>query len=231
MFNGKMKAVTFSYDDGVFQDKRLIALFNKYDLKGTFNLNSGLFGNLWNLDVMGNFVPHVRFPAREIRKIYEGHEIAVHSLTHPYLENLGDEEFINEIEQDRLNLSELAGYDVVGMAYPGGSGYHTEHYLDLVRSCTGIRYARTTHSVYNFDLQTNLVRFNPTIYHLEWDRLFELAENFIGMKPEEPKLFYIWGHAYELDYSEEGWEKYEEFCRMISGRDDIFYGTNSECIL
>jgi hypothetical protein len=28
MFSGKRKAVTFSYDDGVTQDIRLIALFN-----------------------------------------------------------------------------------------------------------------------------------------------------------------------------------------------------------
>ena len=32
-FYGKMKAVTFSYDDGVTQDQRLISLFNKYNLK------------------------------------------------------------------------------------------------------------------------------------------------------------------------------------------------------
>ena len=32
MFNGKMKAVTFSYDDGVTQDRRLIDLFNKFNL-------------------------------------------------------------------------------------------------------------------------------------------------------------------------------------------------------
>ena len=36
MFNGKMKAVTFSYDDGVTQDIRLIELLNKYKLKSTF---------------------------------------------------------------------------------------------------------------------------------------------------------------------------------------------------
>ena len=34
------KAVTFSYDDGVTQDIRLIELLNKYHLKCTFNLNS-----------------------------------------------------------------------------------------------------------------------------------------------------------------------------------------------
>lgn len=44
MFNGKKKALTFSYDDGVTQDIRLIELFNKYGMKATFNLNSELLG-------------------------------------------------------------------------------------------------------------------------------------------------------------------------------------------
>ena len=37
--DGKAKAVTFSYDDGVPQDKRLAELFSKYNMKGTFNFN------------------------------------------------------------------------------------------------------------------------------------------------------------------------------------------------
>lgn len=44
MFNGKNKAITFSYDDGITQDIRLIEIFNKYNLKATFNLNSELLG-------------------------------------------------------------------------------------------------------------------------------------------------------------------------------------------
>ena len=32
------KAVTISYDDGVVFDKKLIDIFNKYGIKGTFNL-------------------------------------------------------------------------------------------------------------------------------------------------------------------------------------------------
>lgn len=44
MFQGKMKAITFSYDDGVTQDRRLVELFNRYGVKGTFNLNSELLG-------------------------------------------------------------------------------------------------------------------------------------------------------------------------------------------
>ena len=38
MWNGKKKAVTFSFDDGVSQDIRLIEIFNKYGLKGEKNL-------------------------------------------------------------------------------------------------------------------------------------------------------------------------------------------------
>lgn len=40
---GRKKAVTLSYDDGVEQDMRLVEVMEKYGLKGTFNLNSGLF--------------------------------------------------------------------------------------------------------------------------------------------------------------------------------------------
>ena len=36
---GKPKAVTFSYDDGVPQDLRLVEIFDRYGMKGTFNLN------------------------------------------------------------------------------------------------------------------------------------------------------------------------------------------------
>ncbi|MCA1075358.1 hypothetical protein K9O30_16845 [Clostridium bowmanii] len=39
---GRKKVLTFSYDDGVCQDIRLVEIFNKYGLKGTFNINSGL---------------------------------------------------------------------------------------------------------------------------------------------------------------------------------------------
>ena len=40
---GKRKALTLSYDDGVEQDIRLIEIIKQQGLKGTFNLNSGLY--------------------------------------------------------------------------------------------------------------------------------------------------------------------------------------------
>lgn len=231
MFHGKMKAVTFSYDDGVTQDQRLIRILDKYGLKCTFNLNSGLLGRPGSLIREDVTVAHVKPRACEVRGIYEGHEIAVHTLTHPALSHLSDEDVVREVEEDRIALSELAGYEVVGMAYPGGTHVMNEHVADLIRTRTGVKYARTTTSTHNFDLQQNLHIFNPTVYHhIEWDKLFELGEKFISLKTDVPQIYYIWGHAYEFDIHGD-WERFEEFCRLISGRADIFYGTNREVLL
>ena len=231
MFNGKMKAVTFSYDDGVTQDQRLIQMLNKYGLKCTFNLNSGLLGKPGSLVREDVTVAHVKPRPCEVRGIYEGHEIAVHTLTHPALSHLSDEDVVREVEEDRIALSELAGYEVVGMAYPGGTHVMNEHVADLIRTRTGVKYARTTTSTHKFDLQQNLHIFNPTVYHhVEWDKLFELGETFISLQTDVPQIYYIWGHAYEFDIHGD-WERFEEFCRLISGHNDIFYGTNREVLL
>jgi len=231
MFQGKMKAVTFSYDDGVTQDQRLIRLFDKYGLKCTFNLNSGLLGKPGSLIREDVTVAHVKPRPCEVRGIYEGHEIAVHTLTHPALSALSDEDVVREVEDDRLALSELAGYEVVGMAYPGGTHVMNEHVADLIRTRTGVKYARTTTSTHSFDLQKDLLIFNPTVYHhIEWDALFRLGEEFIELKPDRPQIYYIWGHAYEFDIHGD-WERFEEFCRLISGHSDIFYGTNRQVLL
>ena len=231
MFHGKMKAGTFSYDDGVTQDQRRIEIFNRCNLKCTFNLNSGLLGQAGMLLREDVSVAHCKPRPEEIRKIYEGHEIAAHTLTHPGLSMVSDEEVIRQVEEDRRALSEIAGYEVVGMAYPGGTHVMNEHVADLIRNNTGIKYARTTTSTHNFDLQSDLIIFNPTVYHhVEWDELFRLGEEFITLKPDTPKIFYIWGHAYEFDIRNE-WNRFEQFCKMISGKDDIYYGTNAEVLL
>lgn len=231
MFQGKNKAVTFSFDDGVTQDKRLIRLLDKYGLKGTFHLNSGCFGTARAMDLDGVTVPYVRFRAHEIRSLYAGHEIAAHTLTHPMLIHLPDEEVVREVEEDRLRLSELAGYEVVGLAYPGGSSATDSRVEALVRNRTGIRYARNTSFTLSFAPQEDLFRYAPTVYDAWYpDEMFRLAEDFLSMDAEMPQVFCLFGHAYELDLAD-NWERLEDFCRLISGHGDVFYGTCKQILL
>lgn len=228
MFNGKMKAVTFSYDDAVTQDQRLIALFNKYGLKATFNINYNNLGVARSLIRQGVTVAHCKPQPCEVRGIYEGHEVAGHTLTHAHLPRVSDHEVIRQVEDDMKNLSALVGYDVVGTVYPCGD--FDDRVVDLIKKHTSAAYARTTKKTDSFEPQEDLIRFAANVHHCDWDRLFAMAKEFIALKPETPQIFYIWGHAYEFDI-DNSWDKMEEFCKLISGHDDIFYGTNREVLL
>ena len=227
----KLKAVTFSYDDGVTQDIRLIELLNKYDLKCTFNLNSELLSKKGTLERNGARVAHYKLHKEDVRAVYAGHEIAVHTLTHPNLTRLEEGEIIRQVEQDRLNLSELAGYEVVGMAYPCGGVNNDDRVAEIIKNNTGVKYSRTITSNESFDLQDNLFRFNPSIYHLQFDKMMELGRKFIELEADKPQILYVWGHSYEMDYESDYWVRLEEFFKLISHKDDIFYGTNKEVLI
>ena len=230
MWNGKNKAITFSFDDGVTQDKRLVEMLDKYGLKATFNINSSILGFPGELQLDGKAVRHDKVHASEVKSIYAGHEAAAHTLIHPLLPTLDDEAVVWQVEQDRKTLSELCGYEVRCMAYPGGGVNNDERVAKLVKEHTGIKLARTIVSTYNFDMQTDLIRFNPSVHWCEADKMFELGEKFLALKADKPQLYYVWGHSYELDGGTIVWDKFEEFCKIVAHKEDIFYGTNSECL-
>ena len=229
--SNKLKAITFSYDDGVTQDIRLVELLNKYNLKSTFNLNSELLNNKGVLIREGKRISHYKIHPDDVKSIYEGHEIAVHTLTHTNLTTVNDAEVIRQTEQDRLNLSELVGYEVVGMAYPCGGVNNDDRVAEILKTSTGVKYSRTITCNSSFDLQNNLYRFNPTAFHLDFDNLMKLSEDFINLNSDKPQIFYIWGHSYEMDYYPDYWIKLEEFFKLIANKNDIFYGTNKEVLL
>ena len=177
-----MKYVTFSFDDGVTQDKRLIALLNKYGLKATFNLNSSLLGLKGGWEFNGKFLNHTKILPCEVKEVYAGHEVAVHTLTHPNLTGEEDVTVAYQVEEDRKQLSRLVGYEVVGMAYPCGGVNNDDRVAEVIKKQTGVKYARTITSTFSFDIPKNLHRLDPTVYICEPDKMFELVEKFIALK-------------------------------------------------
>lgn len=231
-----LKAVTFSFDDGVTQDIGLIELFNEFGLKATFNLNSARLGEKGKVmcrSITGKDVSvrHDKVKKEDVRSIYAGHEIAAHTLTHPFLPHLDDRDVVREVEEDRLRLSDIAGYEVTGFAYPGGGINFDERVSTLIRTRTGIAFARTTRETGTFEMPDpdGLYTLHPTARHRDINTLFSLADRFLAAKSEAPMMFYIWGHSYELDADCNRGE-FREFLKYISGRDGVFYGTNSECL-
>lgn len=224
---GKKKAVTFSFDDGVTQDIRLIEILDRYGLKGTFNINSELLGRAGELVRNGITVRHDKVLPCDLRSIYAGHEVAAHTLTHPNLTGLDEPEIIRQVEEDRKRLSEVCGYEVIGMAYPCGGVNNDERVAEIIQKNTGIKYARTITSTYKFDEQSELLRFNPTVHYIE-ENFEAVIDSFLASDSEEMQLLYIWGHSYEMDAEYITWDKFERLCAKLANRDEIFYGTNRE---
>lgn len=218
------KALTFSFDDGNVDDVRIVELLNKYGLKATFNLNSSMLADsfVWNYNGVKD-VHHINYS--EQPNLYDGHEVASHTVRHPHLEELFYEAKKNEIQLDRIYLKALYGYDICGMALPFGS--YDDEVLKILKELN-ILYCRTIASTNEFTVPNELPLIHPTC-HFRSKKLDELTERFLDPEDNTDKLFYIWGHSYEL-VTEADWVDFEAFCKKISHRSDIYYCTNREAI-
>ncbi len=213
------KAFTLSYDDGVQQDRRLLDLLNKYNLKGTFNMNSGKHpqNSYWEY----KDVSVTAMDMTKSKRIYAGHEIAVHGTDHIHPLNLSPEELKAEFSQDKKALEKVFGEKIHGMAYAFGEhDTVTRNYLKKL----GIQYGRTVEDTMDFLPGEDMLQYHPTCHH-NCEDLFLLGEKFLELNTEKPQIFYLWGHSYEFD-ADGSWERMEAFFKLIAGRDDIFYGTN-----
>ena len=220
---GKSKAFNVTYDDGVLQDVRFVALLNKYNLKGTFNLNSGLMENEFEWTHESGLVVK-RLPSEKVVSLYDGHEIASHTLTHPFMDDKSEDEIIFELKEDKKNLEKLFQREIKGFAVP------FDYYSELIEDCTkkcGFEYARISEESLSFKPQSDYHRWKATVFHLD-ESLEKLTRDFICTE-EELALFQIVGHSYDLD-TENMWDKIENIFKEISSQDDILPMTTIEII-
>ena len=233
---GKFKVLTFSYDDGKIEDRRLVKLFNKYNLKATFNLDTGIID------------PAIRIPQEEWPELYKGHDIAVHTFTHPTMIRLNDYAALKEILEDKVNLEKIFNRPIYGLAYPNGS--YDSRIVDIAKS-VGIKYARVTNDKYaatkaaeayaansdgpiligdenGFSMPEDYMRWVPTCHHNH--NLIDFGKKFMALtKKQYLYMMYVWGHSYEFT-NQNNWELMEDFCKLVGGRDDIWYATNIEIV-
>jgi len=208
---GKKKALTMSYDDGQIHDRRLVEIFNKYGIRGTFHLNSGRF----DADVF--------LKSSEISELFKGHEISAHTLNHPYLTLIPDDIVTYEVLEDRKRLEDLAGYPVRGMSYPYGA--YSRHLMEIL-PCLGIEYCRTVNSHGGFQVPDDFLAWHPTCHHNQ--NLMDKANVFKNqLKWATMPLFYVWGHSFEFEW-QKNWDLIEEFCKTVSGDETVWYATNIE---
>lgn len=220
--NFRRKAVTLSYDDGKVYDRKLIEIMDKHGLKGTFNINGGLFPN----ETGG-----IRLTKEEAYELYADspHEVAAHGFYHLSLGEVDQGMATRDVMRDRELLEETFGRVIKGMAYPNGSW--DDKVVETLKNC-GISYSRTTASTEAFAVPEDWLRMPATCHHNN-PRLMELAKAFVeagesrNVWARNPMLFYLWGHSYEFN-DNDNWHVIEEFAEYIGGREEIWYATNGE---
>lgn len=232
---GKHKVLTMSYDDGKLEDRKLVSIFNKYGIRGTFNLNSGLVQQ------------DTRIKPEEWVDLYRGHEVATHTVTHPTIDRCPTSEIIQEILNDRIYLEKVMGYPIRGHAYPNGS-YSPR--VQRILEDLGIKYARIIGDEYasthlakqtqiacnhevvgdsnGFGFPTNFLEWKTTCHHNH--NIIEFGKTFKDLKKKQYLyMMSVWGHSYEFD-KDNNWDVMEEFCKLMSDSDDIWFATNIEIV-
>lgn len=209
---GKHKVLTMSYDDGKLEDRRLVDIWNRYEMKGTFHLNSGL-------------EDENRIPSPEWSTLYLGHEVSCHTVLHPTIARSPIEQVALQVLEDRKNLERMVGYPVRGMSYPNGS--YSEKIVNLL-PMLGIEYSRVVGSTGDFGMPEDFMRWKATCHHNH--NMLEHGRRFVELgKKQYLYMMYVWGHSYEFT-TDNNWEVMEKFCQMVSGKTDIWYATNIEIV-
>lgn len=226
---GRERAVTLSYDDGLKSDLRLIEIMNKNGLKGTFNLCSSFIGDS----------AHDRLDRDDIEKhiLANGHEIAVHGKVHRASGKQRAVDGIRDILDCRLELEKMFGIIVRGMAYPdsGILSFINGNSFETVRTYLkdlDIAYSRTLGGDNSgFELPADWYAWMPTAHHDNPDidayitKFNDYKASYIANAT--PKLFYLWGHSFEFDRNS-NWEHMEDICARLGGQKDVWYATNGE---
>ena len=214
---GRPRAVTLSYDDGVVEDRRLVEILNRYGLKGSFHLNSGMLGR------------ENKLAPGEVAALFAGHEISAHSVNHPHLDAVPRGQLAQEMLDDRRALEALAGYPVRGMSYPFGT-YSGEIVASL--PALGIEYARTVESHGRFHVPENFLLWHPTCHHKH--DLAKKTEEFLALAQipwrRPMALLYVWGHSFEFP-KDDNWDVMERFGESIAREEaTIWRATNIEIV-
>lgn len=198
------KIFLLSFDDGTVYDKRFVEMLNRLGIPCTFNLNSGLEDFVWEFEGK----PVRRQILSETLEQYRGHEIASHTLHHPWLTSLDEESLRREVGEDCENLKGIFGVEELGFGVPFTACGDREvaviapyvRYIRLSEFCEGFdlpkdAYHIPIHGLYN----------QPDIY----DRIWQFSKSELPVS-----LFVMAGHSYEFEFLNQ-WEYMEKLLGYI----------------
>lgn len=223
---GARKAYVISMDDGNDTDRMMVGILNRYGLRATFHLNSGLLGGpvTWFNEQYGARLRYVT--AEEIPILYRGHEVSSHSVSHPNFTGMGLDAVLEQVTADRDRLEEITGSPVVGIAYPFGS---TGEF--------GVEAARRAGHIYG-RLAGSSGQTTPPVDPYQWaptanpPGALSATREYLDAEPDALTVFLFMGHSYEyvIPGADNDWRTFEALCRAVSAATDVWSATMAEYI-
>lgn len=204
------------WDDGVTADIPLIEILSRHGAKATFNINAGLHGperkEGWKYK---GIHPVSRLAWGEMPSLYKGFTIANHSVSHPHPSQIPLEKWKVEVADGRKRLQDHFSSPVLGFAYPFGDfgqESHTETAVMNAVRAAGHTYARTCENSQEPYPPAEPMRL-ASHCHFASAHFWDLYE---GAKKSPARVFYFWGHSYEM-VSPEEWGAFEEKISRMAG--------------
>lgn len=199
------KLFLLSFDDGTVWDGRFVELLNRYGMKATFNLNSGLEDFVWYFE---ETFPVRRQKLSETVEQYRGHEVASHTLTHPWLNTLTPPQLSREVGEDCEALKKIFGLQEIGFGVPFTACGERE--VNIIRKY--VSYIRLSEFADSFALPRD-----P--YHIPIHGLYndpEIREKIAAFAANDlpVSVFVLAGHSYEFEALDH-WEYMEELLQYI----------------
>ena len=202
------KIFLLSFDDGTLWDKRFVELLNRYNIPCSFNLNSGLEDFVWEFDGK----PVRRQKLADTVQQYQGHEVASHTLHHPWLNTLSPPQLRGEVQKDAEAIKAIFGLEEIGFGVPFTACGERE--INIIRKF--VRYIRLSEFADRFDLPKDE-------YHIPIHALYnapDIRERIAAFAESDlpVSLFVMAGHTYEMEMLDH-WQYIEDLLQYIKSFD------------
>lgn len=202
------KIFLLSFDDGTVWDKGFVEVLNRYQIPCTFNLNSGLEDFVWEFE--GKRV--LRQKLSDTVEQYRGHEVASHTLHHPWLNSLTPPQLRREVEEDAEAIKAIFGLEEIGFGVPFTACGERE--VNILRKY--VRYIRLSEFADSFSLPRD--KYHIPIHGLYNDPEIREKIAAFGENSLPASLFVMAGHSYEFEMLGH-WEYIEDLLHYIKSFD------------
>jgi peptidoglycan/xylan/chitin deacetylase (PgdA/CDA1 family) len=203
----KIKA---SFDDGCLFDLRVADLLEQYGIK------DAVFFIPSNWTYVNRLHGDIPLSIKELKGLGERFAIGSHTVSHPMLTRIPNQQIYHEVVDSKTQLEELLGYEVEDFCYP--RGYANPEIIELARQ----HYKRARNTLVGSLTPAEDPLWEYTTVHVSGKRRTEyegtswqaearrLLDEAVKRSEDEDIIYHFWGHSWEIDRYYD-WGEFEKF--------------------